>query len=360
MNKLFNLGSFSNAQKASMEERKVEFSKILGKFNSKSRQDAKPTECLACKKETTTFCNSHSMPASFLRNIAVEGKVFTTNKILDVPLLGTDEGVNKSGTFKVICRDCDSRIFQEYENSTNYENKPTEKMIAQIAMKNHLRNIGKRRNELALYQNMKELSKLDNAFLDGMLEVDNLDLNEYLRGFKRAQKVIEKEWENEYYLFIHEKLDYVVPLAFQGEISLHFDLAGNIINDVYNKSKKYIIQTIHISIFPLERTSIVMLFIDKNSKRYRGFYKQIKKLDLEQKLAVINFIIFSYAEDIFMSKNVHDVFLEDENLQTVTGLTSIQLFSGFDDTNQTLKSSFDISKMDTIPNFLLLNIESNY
>jgi len=357
MKKLLKLGNLTNFEREFMEEHKVEFSKKLSEFKRESRKKSKPTKCLACKKETTQFCNSHSVPASFLRNIAVAGKVFTNNKILDIPALDVEEGVNKTGTFRVVCRDCDSKIFQEYESSANYEHTPTNKMIAQIAMKNHLRNIGKRRNELALYQNLKELDKFDSESLAGMLEVSNLDLNEYLNGFKRAKKVIDKNWENEYYLFFYEKLDYVIPLAFQGEVSLHFDLDGNIINDVYNNSKRYKIQTLHISVFPLENSSVLMLFIDKRSTRYRGFYQQFKTLNSGDKLSLINFIIFSYAEDVFMSKKVRDIFLKNKNLQAVSGLTSIQVPSVFNNENQSLKDAFDFSKMNTIPNFLLLNIK---
>lgn len=356
MNRLFNLSGLTDPQRAFMEKRKIEYSKVRGKLVGKSRADSKPKKCLSCGVDTTKFCNSHTIPASFLRNIAIEGKVYTTNKIIDTPLLDTDEGVNKSGTFNVICRDCDSKIFQQYENSANYENIPTDEMIAQIAMKNHLRNIGKRRLELALYENIKELYSFDTGFLDQMLGVSDLDLNEYLRDFKRAQKVLEKDWKNEYYLFFYEKLNYVVPLAFQGEVALHFDLSGNLINNVYNTSKKYVIQTIHISVFPFKDSSVVMLFVDKNNKRYRTFYQQFKKLGSKEKLAAINFIIFSYTEDVFMSKGVHDISLKNKNLRKIAGLTSIQAGSDIGD-SKALRNSFNISKMNTIPNFLLQEFE---
>jgi hypothetical protein len=190
-----------------------------------------------------------------------------------------------------------------------------------------------------------------------MLGVRELDLNEYLRGFKRAQKIVEKGWVDEYYLFFYEKLNYVVPLAFQDEVALHFDLSGNLVNNVYNTSKEYVIQTIHISVFPLKDTTVVMLFIDKHNKRYRTFYQDIRKLGLEQKLAVINFIIFSYSEDVYMNTDVHDVFLEDKNLQKIAGLTAIQLRTEVAGDNKILKDSFNISKMNSIPNFLLKKIE---
>lgn len=357
MNKLFNFGEINSSERALMKLLKTDFNKIRSKITKKSRKDSKSTKCLYCGEETSRFCNSHSMPASFLRNIAVDGKVYTTNKLIDLPLFDTDEGVNKSGTFQVICRSCDSKIFQEYEDFTNYDTKPTAKMVAQIAMKNHLRNIGKRRHELAFHKNIKEMVPSSSDYIDEMLEVNNLDLNEYIRGFKRAKKTIEKGWQREFYLFYFEKLNYVVPVAFQGEIALHFDLSGNRINNVYNKSKKYTIQTIHISIFPLKSSSIIMLFMDKNNKRCRKFYQQFNKLDAEKKLEAINFIIFSYSEDVFMSKNVREIFFKDQNLQQIAGLTPMQLCDSPNEDNQVIKKSFDVvSKMGMIPNFLLLDI----
>ena len=37
------------------------------------------------------------------------------NTILNIPLLKDDKGINEAGTFHLICRDCDSKIFQDYE-----------------------------------------------------------------------------------------------------------------------------------------------------------------------------------------------------------------------------------------------------
>ncbi len=215
-------------------------------------------------------------------------------------------------------------------------------MIAQIALKNHMRFIGKRRFEIALYKNMKEeVAKKRgrnhhvDAFLDDMLRVANLDLLEYIKDFKNCKKIIEKGWANEHYLFYYEKIDYTVPIAFQGEVCLNFDFQGNTINDVYNKSKKYKLQTLHISIFPMESQSIIMLFIKKDNKRLRQFYKQFNSLCHADKLSAINFIIFSLSEDIFMSKTIHDEFMVNERLKNVAGLTSIQ-FSEIDNIKVTV------------------------
>lgn len=153
---MLNLGTDSEMESSTMTEKKVEFRKTLGKLQNKSRQDAKNDECFYCGEKCSSFCNSHSIPAFFLRNIAVKGVIYSNNKLVNLPLLDEDKGVNQSGTFQLICRDCDSKIFSDYENPENYENLPSSKMIAQIAMKNYLKSIGKRKFEIALYDNMHD------------------------------------------------------------------------------------------------------------------------------------------------------------------------------------------------------------
>lgn len=361
MNELFNLSGIDDSERVNMGRQRIDFNKMLSKLSTKSRKDSKQSKCLYCQCETTKFCNSHTVPASILKNIAVQGEIYTNNKIIDLPLLDKEKGVGNSGTFHVICRNCDSKIFQEYENSSNYENEPTSKMIAQIAMKNHLRSIGKRRFEIALFKNAEnELLSDDNpgsypnGYFDQLIAVSKLDLNEYIRGFKRAKKVIEKGWDKEYYLFYYDKLHYKAPIAFQGEVVLNFDFNGMTINNVYNKNSKYKIQSLHVSVFPLESATIVMLFIDKNDKRYRKFYKHFKKLNREDKLATVNYIIFSLSEDVYMSKDVHDSFIDNDQLKRITGLTSINFSDVPGGDSQLLKENFDFSEMNSIPNFLLM------
>jgi hypothetical protein len=152
--RMLDLGMFTNAENNEMNTNKIEYKKMIGKLLGKSRQDAKTGECYYCGRPCSSFCNSHSVPAFCLRNIAVNGYVFYSNTLVSIPLLDYDKGVNESGTFHLICRECDSKIFSDYENPDNYRNKPTSKMLAQISMKNYLKSISKRLFELSLFDNM--------------------------------------------------------------------------------------------------------------------------------------------------------------------------------------------------------------
>lgn len=349
------LGDLLETEQDKMLENKIVFRKQAGKLNNKSRKDAKMDNCFYCNKLCSSFCNSHSVPAFSLRNIAVDGVLYTHNKLVNMPLMDEDKGINQSGTFQLICRDCDSRIFKEYEDPDNYTIEPTSKMMAQIAMKNHLKNISKRNHEISLYKNMKEAYPFfPEAILTQKEIVNQLDLQEYIAEFKKAKRIDEKGWDNEYYLFHHQVLDYVVPIAAQTTVSLLTDFEGNVINDVYNHSSNYKIQAIHVCVFPLEETSIIMLFVDSTYKRCRPFYKQFKKLTSQDKLATINFILFNYCEDTFINKNVDNEVLKHEGLINISQQT-FNVITTVDDifnTKEIGKEGADLSKINDVPNLL--------
>lgn len=129
---LFNLGAFSDEEKELLRT-DFTYKKQMSRLLKEARQAAKRDTCYFCGKSVTSFCNSHSVPRFCLENIATNGDVLTLNTVVDNPLMDTENGVNKAGTFHLICNDCDSKIFSDYENPDNYSNQPTPKMIAQMA-----------------------------------------------------------------------------------------------------------------------------------------------------------------------------------------------------------------------------------
>lgn len=352
--KMFDLGTFSEDNFKISKNNKIEYRKKMSKIFNKSRKDAKKEECFYCGKECSSFCNSHSIPAFLLRNIAIKGEVYNSNKLVKIALIDDEDGVNQSGTFQLICRECDSKIFRDYENPNNYENEPTTEMIAQIAMKNYLKNISKRRFEIALYDNMKSDLSLPSSLHKQRQLVNNLDLQEYYEGFKKAKKVNDKGWGTDYYLFYYEELDYVVPIAFQNNLTILVDFEGNIINDLYNMSPEYKTKDIHACIFPFESSSIIMMFVDSKFKRYRKFYRQFKKLTHNNKLAAINYMIFNYSEELYINKNVKKKVLNDKSL-IEAGRKTIDIVSSkpINDPKSIAGQNFDFSLMHDISNLLL-------
>ncbi|HNX29551.1 MAG TPA: hypothetical protein PKN87_09135 [Syntrophomonadaceae bacterium] len=333
---------------------KIKYKKQISKILAESRQKAKLDTCYFCGKATSSICKSHFVPAFCLRNIAVNGEVNYSNTLINVPGIDFDKGVNEAGTFRLICRDCDSKIFSDYENPENYVNEPSPKMIAQIAMKNYLKMISKRLFEIVLHDDIGGMLPISSGLLNQQKLVDKLDLDEYQKGFEKAKRLSSKTWSGEYYIFYYEKLDYVVPIAFQGAIVLISDLKGEIINDIYNLSPDYHTKEVHICVFPLQDSSIIMMFIDANDKRYKSFYKQFRKLKFDDKLALTNYIIFLYSEDVFFSKKIPQEVITDKRLIAVTRRSQIAVSSKpFGNAIEKVKQNFDLTRWQDIPNLLI-------
>ena len=254
----------------------------------------------------------------------------------------------------MICQKCDNTAFQTYENPLNYEDKISGKMLAEIAMKNYLKQIDKRNIELEMPDASRELGINYPIEIERLYEeVKMLDLKEDLSCFYKAKRLSQKDDNTEYYLFSHIKLDYTVPITFQGTVALITDLDGSIINNVYNKDSKYKIANLHICIFPFESKTEILMFVENTHKRYRKFYKKFNKLSLELRLSVINYIIFLYTEDYFISKNIRNDIMKNESLRNVS-LQSFDALVTSPEINpiEEAKKFFDLNNHDKIPNIL--------
>lgn len=185
--KPFDLGNFSKEEKQ-MLRTDLTYKKEMSDLIRKGRAAAKGTTCYYCGNPTSSFCNSHSIPAFCLRNIATKGEVLTPNALIDFPLMETEKGVSKAGTFQLICRECDSKIFADYENPDNYSSPPTPTMIAQIALKNALKAISKRKFEIEFFNAGFERIGHHQEFFESKNQINEIDLAEYVADFRKAKK----------------------------------------------------------------------------------------------------------------------------------------------------------------------------
>lgn len=332
---------------------RISINKRIGRINAKARQNAKRDSCYVCKKTCSSFCNSHSVPLFCLKRIAVDGKVYISGIQHVMPIFGKDSGVKESGTFHIICRECDSSLFHEYEDPNAYSKKPTGKMLAQVVMKNYLLMISKRFEERELYTIISEQYENAHEYAEQQLEVIDLDLAEYLVEFERAKTAGAGKHDDWYYLCYYKQLDYVVPFAFQGPVVIVGDFEDNEINNIYNMSPNYHTKEIHIAVFPLEKTSVIMMLVDSREKRYRKFYRQLNKLSLEEQLAAINYIIFIYSENVFISKTIGDDVLNNQQFSDVCQKCNVAVSSQpIGDALPAALNEFSLSKCNEIPNLL--------
>lgn len=159
---------------------KVDIRKKISRMLSNSRKNAKPTVCALCGKEVTSFCNSHSVQQMALKPIADNGILLHASAALDFDkdIIDIENGVKKSGTFNYICNDCDNSFFQDYENSDNIIQRPTDKMLAEIAVKNFLLQLSKRSIEMELWNSMQQDFNAFENLEEGM-NIKKMDYSEY-------------------------------------------------------------------------------------------------------------------------------------------------------------------------------------
>ena len=156
----------------------IDAKKKVGAFLKSIQQDSKPDKCILCGKHKTSFCNSHSVPRMCLKNIASNGKVLQSNGLVGADIIDVEKGINNSGTFHFICNECDSIAFQDYENPDTWtEMAPTDKVLAQIALKDVLLMLSKRNMETLLWQRAAEIGNIGG--LDYMKTVQELDIRDF-------------------------------------------------------------------------------------------------------------------------------------------------------------------------------------
>lgn len=348
----------SNQEKQMIQSDLIEYKKQMSMLISEARKKAKGSKCFYCGKQTTSFCDSHYVPKFCLRNIAENGKLYYYNNFLGFELLAADKGVKAAGTFNIICRQCDSKIFQDYENPENYVSEPSSKMLAEIAMKDYLKFIYKRNFENAIYDVMLTNNPMAASLANAKKQTKDLDLVEYEASFNKAKELSLQEANDGYELFFYDKLPYVAPIAVQSCVVLVADLQQKCVNNIYDLSPDYHPKDIHLTVLPLADSTVIMMFVDSHEERYRQFIQQFNACTLEEKLGIINYLIFLYTEDYFISPSISDSILKDKEINEVISQSPDSVGFAFSKKcaeKRALKKAlvaFDLNKWKRIPNLL--------
>ena len=276
--------------------------------------------CVICGKEVSSYCNSHSVPKFCLLNISFGQRLDCLNSIIRQPIGKLELGAKEAGVFFSICRECDTREFKTYETPELYEKKEvSQTMMYQIAMKCYVREIYRHRLQQKYYSyfNSECIVPIKIGF-DELAKAEMDDLmafsNEYIQLRKGKIK---------FEMLYYEKLPYKVPIAFQDCINVVSDFNGDLINNPYLDSKKQ--QMLFVCVFPLKKESVVIIFTDKNKRHYSTFIKQFKKLNLENKLKSILFMMFAYSENFFISKNIKADLINDKKIMEIAKFLTLNV-----------------------------------
>lgn len=346
---------------------RIAFRKLLSQSRKLRQEVTKPRECVLCGKEKRYFCNSHTIPRLSLKNISDSGMVVSASYLVGNDILDDEIGLNKSGTIQIICNSCDSIYFQEYENEQNLIKYPSDKMLAQIALKNFLWELVRIREEK--YEHEKRISdpnttkvlrirnpEISSGYLEKLTKklkdyynFFDYDIEDFINEIVLHKTAITTKDSGGYQIIFHEILSYRTPIAFQGTISLTRDMYEYPVNNTKDYSKKNRIQKLHIAILPLEESTMVLMFYHKRDKKYRSLKSQFNSSSRFKKLEFINYLIFSYSDNYYFAPQIKEQIRTDEKLI----LLSQELFGKPNLGNDIGITDYQRVKHNEIPNFLL-------
>ena len=334
------------------EEQIMQVNKAVSKNFKEARTASKESFCYLCKKTCDGFCNSHSIPQFSLVNIAENGKVADPLQG-EHPSSKDDIGLKKAGTFHIICDNCDNTMFSDYETPSAYSAPPNNRMLAQIALKNYLQMVSKRRIESNLYDILERDYDNFESVSSGGSTLEEDDLREYELKLQYAVKTLKENLSNRYHLCYYKVLDYVVPYATQTALCLITDLEDRLVNNPYLSLAEYRMEYLQVAVFPLEHTTVILLFVESGVKRYRNFIRQLNRLNEEDQLSAINYMIFSYTENVFLNVNTHKTTKANPSFMEVCRKISQANcpYPSFDPIDAAMQA-FSFSRRKSFPNLL--------
>lgn len=347
--------SFKDLNKKEIIDIRVEKNAIQKRiFESK-----RPCNCLLCKKNTSLI-NSHTIPRTFIDNIAINGKVLNFNWFIKDVTKKEETGINNSNTFRMVCSECDSKYFNEYENEDVYSDDflPSQLFMRKIALKSYLRILSTKYDDFFSNEELKNYSM---AYGQYKRLFEN-DIKDYKNLINKLKNEVSKSDDSTRFTIIYsKKLSYVIPCAFQGLMGLVTGFNGEVINNLYLINKKHT-TNIYICAFPLKQSSQIIVFRDMYNSNYKQFENTFEKLSEEEKLTVINEIILMYSNDLIISPKLENVVLNAETIELADKMTHAKiegegpLPSKFEKTMALLQHSlisFKLNLDKSIYNFLL-------
>lgn len=266
-------------------------------FRSAERKSKEET-CALCGCRASSFKNSHSVPQFVLRRIDQDGKLKTFSDI--VGMKNHKNGIKNSWTFHIICEECENSYFKEYENEEALLNVPSNRMLAQMALKDSLLLLSKYRIDRYTDQQAVAMGAFSGE-VDVLPIMNQLNKNNMDFEIRRSRKIIDNNLKSGFRLIYHTLLDWVAPMAFQSAMCVHYNIDGQVLNDVYDESETNRMQFLHIAVFPLKEKTAVMVFFHRDDRNYISFERQFLKLTDKEKLEYINYLIFRYTEHALLS-----------------------------------------------------------
>ena len=353
----------------------IDLNKIVASLKKCRTKSNKTKRCAICKRTGVKYCNSHTIPQFILKNIVKEGKLFNTQVFNTTKLVDDTTGINKTQVFHSICTHCDNVILKDYENIDSYKREPSQAILKQIALKNHLYSSYKHNQEKILYNNLvKKIfgSSLHIPVQHPLKHMLKATEHNYCYNNKRANLII-KNLLNDIELYkvcYFKKLNYTVPIALQDNSIISFGFDNERLANTFDFPSFDYADDVHVCIYPMEKESVIILFCANNLNIYDNFFDTLKKQNECEQLSIINFLVFAYFEDVFLNKNIdRNIFvivnlkkLSQEQMWIISNYNRISSLTKSERENskwEALAKNFNIYNHNKIPNLLAISYKLN-
>ena len=296
--------------------REAEFVRAVDKFS-------KVDYCVLCGTKMTSACNSHVVPQFILKEIAEKGHVSYGFALSTIDINGLDKttGIKNAYTFRLICKDCDRKTFQNYENPSNLENYDSldlntkKKILCEMAIKTHLSHISMKYRRMVT-RDLPTGGKLGTLEKEGkMIFAERIDMEEHERYIRMLRRFANTN-KNPFAVLYDRVLDYKTKLATQTIINYNFDLNGKQIFDsnlvFYDNQCRYF----YLMILPQKGKTRVLFYIEKEYlPNVQTIADQFQTLTDDEKLQFLFVSLLIYDQQFYMSPSlVEKIFKEDKKI----------------------------------------------
>jgi|GEM_PF-4336157 len=277
-----------------------------------AKEKSKGTKCWLCHKECTSFCNSHSIPRFILEKIAESGdleNIFTSdNSELDNWM--SKSGIRNTLTFNLICRDCDSKYFQDIEDDTKICDLFSEEQLNKLTIKILLNYWYTKLLDANLeIPNPKTKEDINlNAMFSFQKEMALYDIFECTEELNEHLDAANKKTTIKYIKIIDIIIDKEINFACNCEYIPLFDIYGNeVINDLTNSKKKGSrFGFIYIVAYPINKSkSHVAMFYRRKYSQYDKIRKQFENIEtIDDQLKTISNILLMHNDKFVLKPRI--------------------------------------------------------
>ena len=296
----------------------IAFNKFYNALAHKANEMGLLSKCRLCGKDIVGRKNSHSVPQSVLKNINNNGHYCQItcaieDNLIFGPIGRLDRtGLNKTGTFHLLCEECENKFFRDYEDPIFLDSLAHVKVgllkddiLAEIMLKCALRERYKKEFSKNISILVNQTAKLNNIPYNISTTADELNVKEYDFYINVCLDILSSKRTNQFTIIYYDVLDYKSSFASQSLVAIQKTVTNLLINDVYNYDPSYKINLCNFIIFPLEEKTICAIFCLKNEEdRLRPFINYFNSLNLVSKRKLFQSTLFMYTEEVYTNEEM--------------------------------------------------------